>query len=76
MRVRQVTDSRDPAIDAFGAMQTAAYFAPETLIPARYIPYLLENGTGPRRNFLIVAEEDRHVVGGATCTDAYDRGRR
>jgi GNAT superfamily N-acetyltransferase len=65
MRVRQVTDPRDPAIDAFGAMQTAAYFAPETLIPARYIPYLLENGTGPRRNFLIVAEEDHHVVGGA-----------
>jgi GNAT superfamily N-acetyltransferase len=65
VRVRQVVDPRDPAIAAFGEMQNAAYFAPETLIPAAYIPRLLEDGTSPRRNFLIVADQDNQVVGGA-----------
>jgi len=46
-------------------MQDAAYFAPETLIPARYIPQLLAAESGARRNFLLVAEIDKHVVGGA-----------
>jgi len=39
--IRDVTDPSDPAIEAFGRIQTAAYFAPETLIPARYIPQML-----------------------------------
>jgi GNAT superfamily N-acetyltransferase len=64
-RVREVTDPADPAIESFGRMQTAAYFAPETLIPASYIPRMLAGETGTRRNFLIVAETDDHVVGGA-----------
>jgi GNAT superfamily N-acetyltransferase len=63
--IREVTDPDDVAIDGFGRMQTAAYFAPETLIPAQYIPRLLEGETGTRRNFLIVAEADGRVVGGA-----------
>jgi hypothetical protein len=63
--IREVTDPHDAAIAAFGRMQTAAYFAPETLIPAQYIPRLLEGETGARRNFLIVAEADGDVVGGA-----------
>jgi hypothetical protein len=64
--IREVTDPRDPAIPDFGRMQTAAYFAPETLIPATYIPRLLEGEatTGTRRNFLVVAESDGRVVGG------------
>ena len=64
--VREVTDPDDPAIDGFGRMQAAAYFAPETLIPAQYIPRMLSGPgeTGPRRNFLIVAEADGRVVGG------------
>ncbi|HEY1297305.1 MAG TPA: GNAT family N-acetyltransferase [Chloroflexota bacterium] len=67
VQIREVTDPDDPAIAAFGAMQSAAYFAPETLIPAQYIPRLLEAGTGfeGRRNFLIVAERDGGVIGGA-----------
>lgn len=65
MRVREVTDAHDPAIEAFGQVQTAAYFAPETLIPAQYIPSMLSGETGTRRNFLIVAEEDERVIGGA-----------
>jgi GNAT superfamily N-acetyltransferase len=60
--IRQVDDPHDPAIAGFGKMQDAAYFAPETLIPGRYIPQLLAN---PTRNFLIVAELDGRVVGGA-----------
>lgn len=62
---REVTDLRDPAIEGFGQMQTAAYFAPETLIPARYIPQLLgESSEKARRNFLVVAEANARVVGG------------
>jgi GNAT superfamily N-acetyltransferase len=67
--IREVVDPHDPAIDGFGQMQTAAYFAPETLIPARYIPQLLtgdgDTKPGTRRNFLLVAELDGRVVGGA-----------
>jgi len=63
--VREVSDPDDPAIAGFGAMQNAAYFAPETLIPAQYIPRLLAGETGPRRNFLVVAELEGRVVGGA-----------
>lgn len=63
--VREVTDPNDPAIDGFGRMQTAAYFAPETLIPASYIPRMLAGETGTRRNFLLVAEADGQVIGGA-----------
>ncbi|HTD79762.1 MAG TPA: GNAT family N-acetyltransferase [Chloroflexota bacterium] len=64
--VREVTDPSDPAIVGFGRMQRAAYFAPETLIPAEYIPQMLGGGgqTGSRRNFLVVAELDGRVVGG------------
>jgi GNAT superfamily N-acetyltransferase len=63
--VREVTDPDDSAITGFGEMQNAAYFAPETLIPAQFIPRLLEGETGARRNFLVVAELDGRVVGGA-----------
>lgn len=64
--VREVTDPRDPAIAGFGRMQRAAYFAPETLIPAEYIPQMLggRGQTGSRRNFLLVAEINGQVVGG------------
>ena len=61
LSIRVVKDPNDPAIAGFGTMQTAAYFAPETLIPARYIPQLLAN---PMRNFLVVAELEGRVVGG------------
>jgi hypothetical protein len=64
IRIREVTDPADPAIEGFGRMQTAAYFAPETLISAAYIPRLLGGESGPRRNFLLVAEQDGQVVGG------------
>jgi GNAT superfamily N-acetyltransferase len=64
--VREIRDSDDPAIGGFGRMQRAAYFAPETLIPAEYIPQLLagDGQTGSRRNFLLVAEISGRVVGG------------
>lgn len=62
--VREVRDPDDAAIAQFGHMQRAAYFAPETLIPAQYVPLMLERETGARRNFLVVAELDGRVVGG------------
>lgn len=65
--LRQVTDPHDLAIAQFGRMQTAVYFAPETLIPATYIPQLIrpDGQTGTRHNFLLVAEHGGQVVGGA-----------
>src|ERR1051326_7585686 len=65
VRIREVIDPNDPAIEGFGRMQTAAYYAPETLIPASYVPRMLASETGTRRNFLIVAEAEDRVVGGA-----------
>jgi GNAT superfamily N-acetyltransferase len=63
--IREVQDPHDAAIAGFGDMQDAAYFAPETLIPARYIPQLLTgHGEPARHNFLLVAELDGRVVGG------------
>jgi hypothetical protein len=63
--VREVVDPHDAAVAGFGRMQAAAYFAPETLIPAQYIPRLIgERQSGGRRNFLVVAELDRRVIGG------------
>jgi GNAT superfamily N-acetyltransferase len=65
-RIREVTDPHDAAIAGFGLMQAAAYYAPESLIPASYVPRMLEGDTGSRRNFLLVAEDDqRGVIGGA-----------
>jgi len=66
LTVREVVDPHDAAIAGFGLMQRAAYFAPETLIPAQYIPQMLDGSaqTGSRRNFLVVAELDGRVVGG------------
>jgi GNAT superfamily N-acetyltransferase len=66
MILREVRDPNDPAIAAFGSMQRAAYFAPETLIPAEYIPLML-GGSGEafsRHNHLVVAESGGQVVGG------------
>ena len=62
--IREVRDPQDPAIAGFGEMQSAAYFAPETLIPAAYIHRLLSGETGARRNFMLVAELNGRVVGG------------
>ena len=64
--IREITDPNDPAIEGFGQMQTAAYFAPETLIPARYIPQLLSGDRENlwRHNFLLVAEANGRLVGG------------
>jgi hypothetical protein len=64
--LREVVDPRDPAIAGFGRMQRATYFAPETLIPAQYIPRLLSASaeSGGRRNFLLVLEQDSRVLGG------------
>jgi GNAT superfamily N-acetyltransferase len=63
--VREVRDPNDPAIAGFGRMQRAAYFAPETLIPAEYIPRMISAGdSSARHNHLLVAEYENRVVGG------------
>jgi hypothetical protein len=72
--IREVTDPGDAAIAGFGMMQRAAYFAPETLIPAEYVPSMLQDETGTRRNFLIVAELNGAVVGGALFHFLADAG--
>lgn len=62
--LREIVDPNDPAVAEFGTMQRAAYFAPEMLIPAQFIPRMLEWGTAGRVNFLLVAELNGRVVGG------------
>ena len=69
--VREVRDPADPAIQGFGRVQTLAYFAPEMLIPASYIPRMLNDS---RRNFLVVAELDSRVVGGTVFHYLADPG--
>jgi GNAT superfamily N-acetyltransferase len=64
--VREVSDPTDPAIPEFGRLQRSVYYAPETLIPAQYIPNMLGAPSGPRLNVLLLAEDDAgRVVGGA-----------
>jgi len=64
--LREVVDPDDAAIAEFGAMQRAAYFAPETLIPSEYIGRMLaQPGDGyARHDHLVVAESDGHLVAG------------
>src|SRR5205809_2650465 len=66
--IREVVDPEDPAIEGFGRLQAAVYFAPETLIPSSFIPQLLsgddETQRNGRRNFLLVAELGGRVVAG------------
>lgn len=64
MNIRSVTDPDDPVIAAFGELQNRAYFAPDMLIPARYIALMLGQGEGTRRNFLLVAEDGGALLGG------------
>jgi len=64
--VREVSDPTDLAIPQFGRLQQSVYYAPETLIPAQYIPNMLGAPSGPRLNVLLVAEDDAgRVIGGA-----------
>src|SRR5437867_7815527 len=69
--IREVANPQDARVAGFGKMQEAAYFAPETLIPARYIPQLL---TDRARNFLVVAELDGRVVAGTLFHFLADAG--
>src|ERR1700738_2270830 len=71
LAIRAIDNPHDAAIAGFGLMQQAAYFAPETLIPGRYIPQLLAN---PGRNFLVVAELDGRVVAGTLFPWLADAG--
>ena len=61
--IRAIEEGSDPAIGAFGRLQDRSYFAPEMLIPARYIGQMLR-GSGERENHLLVAEDAGQVVGG------------
>jgi GNAT superfamily N-acetyltransferase len=62
--IREIVDPADPAIAAFGRLQEAVYYAPETLIPAAFIPRLLGDRSPGRHNFLLVAESGGRVIAG------------
>lgn len=62
--VRRVTSAADPAIEAFGDLQSRVYFDPDALIPARYIGFMLQGRGGERQNVLLVAERAGRVIGG------------
>ena len=56
VRVRRVTDPHDPALAAFGQIQEASYYAPDTLIPPEVFGHLLRRTSGPREDRILVAE--------------------
>lgn len=65
MRIRQITNPKDAAIAAFGALQERTYADPDLLIPPEVLPHLLARQSGARRNLMLVAEEGGgQVVGG------------
>ena len=63
LSVRRMTDSRDPALSAFGRIQEASYYAPDMLIPAHYFGQMLSQQEN-RQNVILVAEEGGAVIGG------------
>jgi hypothetical protein len=65
VRIREVTDPHDPAIEAFGRLQRAVYYEPEALIPASAIGWMLERSRAGRENFFLVAERNGDLLGGA-----------
>ena len=56
VRVRRVTDPHDPALAAFGQIQEASYYAPDTLIPPEVFGHLLRGASGAREDRILVAE--------------------
>ncbi|TSA87948.1 GNAT family N-acetyltransferase [Deinococcus detaillensis] len=66
LSVRRVTDPHDPALEAFGRIQEAAYYQPEMLIPAEYFGPMIAQPpqTSQRQNIILVAEQGGEVVGG------------
>jgi GNAT superfamily N-acetyltransferase len=63
--LRLITDPEDPAIAAFGRVQNSSYSEPENLIPASFLPRMIQWRDETRANFLLVAEEDGIVLGGS-----------
>lgn len=64
VRVRRVTDPHDPALAAFGQIQEASYYAPDTLIPPEVFGHLLRGGSGAREDRILVAETPGHAGAG------------
>lgn len=64
MEIRRITNPIDPAVTAFVNMQNTVYFDPDALIPAGAIRMMLSIPMTGRRNFLIVAEENKKLLGG------------
>ncbi|MFC6592218.1 GNAT family N-acetyltransferase [Deinococcus lacus] len=64
LRIRRVTDPADPALEAFGRIQTHSYYAPDQLIPPQMFPDLVAGRRPERRDRILVAERGGEVVGG------------
>ena len=60
----QITDPDDPALLAFGQLQRAVYFEPDSLIPGEALGWLISQHSPDRANFVLVAERDAELVGG------------
>jgi GNAT superfamily N-acetyltransferase len=63
-RIREITDPDDAALAAFGRLQRAVYFEPDALIPGEALGWLISQHSGPRANFVLVAERANEVLGG------------
>ncbi len=64
LRIREVTDPDDPVLSAFGKLQRAIYFEPDALIPGSMLGWLLQQQSGARANFMLVAEDGDELLGG------------
>lgn len=65
IHIRRIERPSDPAIMAFGELQERVFPDPELLIPPHVLPHMLARQTPQRRNFMLVAEAEGQVVGGA-----------
>ena len=65
LTLRSVTNLQDPALERLGRIQDAVYAEPDMLIPASMFGRLLEWSAPERQNFIIVAEKEGEVLGGA-----------
>jgi GNAT superfamily N-acetyltransferase len=72
--LRLVESPDDPAIAAFGRLQTRVYYDSGALIPGKYIPQMLASRSSRRTNLLLVAEQAGQVVGGTFFHHLADAG--
>ncbi|MBC7646866.1 MAG: GNAT family N-acetyltransferase [Pseudopedobacter sp.] len=65
LTLRSITNPQDPALERLGRLQNAVYADPNMLIPASMFGQLIQWSFPERQNFIVVAEKEGDVLGGA-----------